>query len=212
VLLGVGGSVEVRSVVAQGAEPIGLPWAITECDGHVVNTIGFRPAMDVLVETMQELEVHTRDRARQNLLVGLAHDEYRDEFGRGDFLIRNLTGANRQNGSIGINALPRTGQTIQFQLRDAAAADEDLKARLAGFKDSLDPSRTALAALLCTCNGRGMNLFKVRDHDARALEDALGQLPSAGLFCNGEIGPVGGKTFLHGFTASIGIFTVQAEE
>jgi small ligand-binding sensory domain FIST len=210
VLLGIGGEASIETVVAQGAEPIGLPWTITECARSTIQSIAFKPAMDVLVETVQSLDPPARERARRNLLVGLAVDEYRDEFHRGDFLIRNLTGADRQTGSIGINALPRPGQTIQFQLRDAAAADDDLRRRLADFKANLNPRRAPLAAILCTCNGRGMALFSSQNHDARALEDAFGSLPVAGLFCNGEIGPVGGRTFVHGFTASIAFLTVRA--
>ena len=209
VLLGIGGDIEVHALVAQGAEPIGQPWTVTDCDSNVLQTIGTRPAVDVLRETLDSLDEETRERAQRNLLVGLAMDEYRDDYGRGDYLIRNLLGFDRQSGAIAISALPRLGQTIQFQFRDAAAADDDLTTQLRAYKAGLGSNQTVLGAVLCACNGRGRSLFGAPNHDAQALTDALGAVPTAGLFCNGEIGPVGGQTFLHGFTASIALLTTR---
>ncbi len=198
------GDYTVRPVVSQGAAPIGEPWTITGATENLVETIGMRPAYEVLVETLMALEPGQQLRARQNLLVGLATDEYKDEFRRGDFLIRNLVGADRERGVIAINAYPRPGQTLQFQMRDAAAADEDLRELLAQAKTDL-AGREVVGALLCACNGRGVGLFGAPDHDARTLAEILGPVPVAGFFCNGEIGPVGPSTFLHGFTASLGL-------
>ena len=211
VLLGVGGEVEVHALVAQGAEPIGQPWTVTDCESNTVKTIGSRPAVDVLREALEGLDEETRERAQRNLLVGLAMDEYRHQHGRGDYLIRNIMGFDRQSGAIAISGVPRVGQTIQFQFRDAAAADRDLVTQLAAYKARLDPDQIVLGALLCACNGRGRSLFGVPNHDAEALADALGAVPTAGLFCNGEIGPVGGQTFLHGFTASIAFLTARSK-
>jgi small ligand-binding sensory domain FIST len=131
-------------------------------------------------------------------------DEYRDDYGRGDFLIRSLMGIDDHEGTILVGAEPRVGQTIQFQLRDPAAADEDLVALLGEARDALG-GRQPVGALLCACNGRGVGLFGAPDHDALAMIEQLGPLPVAGLFCNGEIGPIGGKPFVHGFTASIAL-------
>lgn len=209
VLVGLRGDFTLHTVVAQGAEPIGQPWTITECEGNVVRKLGTRPALDVLQATLGALDAPTRERAQRNLLVGLAADEYRHQHGRGDFLIRNVLGGDRATGAITINALPRVGQTFQFQFRDAAAADEDLRDHLAQFQSRLPPGETVVGALLCACNGRGQGLFGVPNHDAQMLEDFLGPIPSAGLFCSGEIGPVAGSTFLHGFTASIGVLTAR---
>lgn len=211
VLLGVGGEVEVHALVAQGAEPIGRPWTVTDCEANTIKTIGSRPAFDILRETLAGLDEETRDRAQRNLLVGLAMDEYRHQYGRGDYLMRNIMGFDRETGAIAISGLPRLGQTIQFQFRDAAAADQDLVTQLAAYKARLDPDQVVLGALLCSCNGRGRGLFGVPNHDAAALAEALGAVPTAGLFCNGEIGPVGGKTFLHGFTASIAFLTTPSK-
>ena len=209
VLVGLRGDFALHSVVAQGAEPIGQPWTITECDGNVVRKLGTRPALDVLQATLGALDAATRERAQRNLLVGLAADEYRHQHGRGDFLIRNVVGGDRATGAITVNASARVGQTFQFQFRDAAAADEDLRHHLSQFRSRLPPGETVVAALICACNGRGRGLFGVPNHDAQMLAEFLGPVPAAGLFCGGEIGPVAGATFLHGFTASIAVLTVR---
>lgn len=198
------GPYTVRAVVSQGAEPIGQPWTITGAQGNIIETIAQRPAYQVLVETLRDLSPDLRERARRNLLVGLAMDEYRGEFRRGDFLIRNLIGADPERGYLGVGALPRVGQTLQFQLRDPAAADEELRQLLERTRAEIG-ERRPMGALLCSCNGRGVGMFGVPDHDARALADLLDAVPAAGFFCNGEIGPVGSGTYLHGFTASIAL-------
>jgi small ligand-binding sensory domain FIST len=203
VVIGLGGSVRLKPVVSQGCEPIGQVWTITDAQQHVVRSIGGRPAYEVLVDTLRQLEPAQRDRASGNLLVGLAMNEYRDEFKRGDFLIRNLMGVDPRSGAIAIGAEPRVGQTLQFQIRDARAADEELRHMLLGARGDSSPETGA--ALLFACNGRGAGLFGSPDHDARTVREVLGPLPLAGLFCNGEIGPVGAATFLHGFTASLAL-------
>ena len=201
--------VTLRTVVAQGAEPLGRPWTITDCADNMIRGIGSRPALDVLADTLAALEPETRTRAVRNLLVGLAIDEYQETHTRGDFLIRHLLGADQTSKSIAIDTIPRAGQTIQFQVRDAAAADADLRHHLAVARASLDANERVLGALVCSCNGRGQRLFGVPHHDAAAVNEMLGPVPSAGLFCAGEIGPVGGKNFLHGFTASIALLTAR---
>ncbi|HZU07394.1 MAG TPA: FIST N-terminal domain-containing protein [Chloroflexota bacterium] len=204
VAVALGGNVAVYPVVSQGATPIGQPWTITGARGNLLETVGGRPAYQVLVETVQSLPPELQPRAARNLLVGLAIDEYKAEFRRGDYLIRNLLGVDRASGALAIGAFPRVGQTLQFQMRDAAAADEDLRELLTRARQALGDTRP-VAALLCSCNGRGVGMFGVPDHDARGVAAAFGALPLAGFFCNGEIGPVGGKTFLHGFTASLAL-------
>ena len=204
VALAIGGAYTVKTVVSQGAAPIGEPWTVTGARGHVLETISLRPAYEMLVETFRSLSPDDQERARRNLLLGLAIDERKTEFRRGDFLIRNLMGADPNSGALAIGAYPRIGQTIQFQMRDAEAADEDLRELLDRVKRDLADTQP-VGAILCSCNGRGAGLFGAPDHDARALTESLGPVPTAGFFCNGEIGPVGGKPFLHGFTASIAL-------
>jgi small ligand-binding sensory domain FIST len=114
-------------------------------------------------------------------------------------------GADPSSGALAVGALPQIGQTIQFQVRDASAADQDLRRQLEAARQRLGGAEVA-GAMLCTCNGRGVGLFGEPDHDAHAIHEQLGPLPLAGFFCNGEIGPVGPKTYLHGFTASIALF------
>ncbi len=205
VAIALGGDYTVKTVVSQGCDPIGEPWIITGVSGSIIETISQRPAYEVLVETIRGLSPEMQERASRNLLVGLAIDEYKDAFGRGDFLIRGLTGADPSSGALAIGAYPRLGQTIQFQIRDAAAADEDLRQLLNRAHDELGDVRPA-GAILCSCNGRGEGLFGFPDHDARTVAQHLGPVPLAGFFCNGEIGPVGKGIFLHGFTASLGLF------
>ena len=202
--LALGGAYTVRTVVSQGCAPIGETWTITGVHDNVIETIGMRPALDVLSETFKGLAPEIRARAQRNLLVGLAMDEYRDEFGRGDFLIRNLLGIDDQDGSIAIGAWPRESQTLQFQMRDPEAADEDLDVLLTQARQAL-AEKEPVGALLCCCNGRGSGLFGSPDHDIKKMEEVLGPLPVAGFFCNGEIGPIGGRNYLHGFTASLAL-------
>jgi small ligand-binding sensory domain FIST len=204
VALALGGPYAVRTIVSQGAAPIGETWTITGAQGNVIETIAQRPAYQVLVDTLRALPPEMQQRAQRNLLVGLAMDEHRGEFRRGDFLIRNLTGIDPERGTLAVGALPRVGQTLQFQLRDPDAADEDLRELLERARKELG-ARQPVGALLCSCNGRGVGLFGTPDHDARTLVDLLGPIPVSGFFCNGEIGPVGEQNFLHGFTASIAL-------
>lgn len=199
-----GGAYEVKTVVSQGAAPLGETWTITGVEGNLIQSIGLRPAVEVLGDVFKQLTPEVQVRARSNLLVGLAMNEYRDEFGRGDFLIRNLLGVDRASGAIAVGAMPREGQTVQFQLRDPTAADEDLHELLVKARQELE-GREVAGAVLCSCNGRGVGLFGEPDHDARTFMEEMGSIPVAGFFCNGEIGPVGGKNFLHGFTASIAL-------
>jgi small ligand-binding sensory domain FIST len=205
VAIAIGGAWTVRSLVSQGATPIGETWTITAAHDNILETAGGRPAYEVLVETVESLPEETRRRAAANLLVGLAMNEYSDEYQRGDFLIRNLLGVDRESGAIAVSAYPRVGQTIQFQMRDGRAADEELVEMLRNEHAALGEMNPA-AAMLCSCNGRGIGLFGEPDHDARRIAEALGPVPLAGFFCNGEIGPVGEKTYLHGFTASLALF------
>lgn len=204
VLIGIGGAYTIQTVVAQGAQPIGETWTVTGAEGQWITSIGGRQPAEVLNETVQTLSAANRARARNNLLVGLAMDEYKTDFVRGDFLIRNLMGSDQPSGALAVSDLPRVGQTVQFQLRDSWAADTDLKEMLIAAKAELGDS-APVAALLCSCNGRGENLFGVPHHDAAAVAEHLGPVPLAGFFCNGEIGPVGGRPYVHGFTASLGL-------
>ena len=198
--------VSIHTIVAQGAEPIGRPMTISECDSNIIKKLGSRPALHVLRETIQELDETTRRRAINNLLVGLVMDEYKHEHGRGDFLIRNILGGDEETGAIAISANVHAGQSLQYQFRDSVAADADLQEHLEKCSEKIRQNETVLGSILCSCNGRGKGLFGQPNHDVQSLMDVIGSKPTAGFFCNGEIGPVGSTTFLHGYTSSFGIF------
>jgi small ligand-binding sensory domain FIST len=196
--------VEVLPCVSQGAGPVGPEMTITSAEANVIGQLAGKPAMERIGEVISALPEHERELAASGVLVGLVIDENRPEYERGDFLVRPIIGADRESGAIAIGESVRVGQTVRLQVRDAASADEDLREALRAQAQALGPEGAA-GALLFTCNGRGSHMFEVPDHDAAAIEDYLGA-PTAGFFCAGEIGPVGGRNFLHGFTATMAVF------
>ena len=205
VAISVGGDVLLAGVTSQGCTPIGDTWTLTRVEQNIIHEIGNRPAYEVLAETFQQLSAEEQGKARGNLFIGLVVNEYLEEFHRGDFLIRNLLGADPRTGSIAVGALPRLGQTVQFQRRSAAAATEDMDVLLGRAHKQLS-GRTIYGGCLCSCNGRGRGLFGRPNHDAEMIQNRLGPLGLTGFFCNGEIGPVGERSFLHGYTASLALF------
>ena len=198
------GPVRISTVVSQGCRPIGRPFVVTKAERNVIRELGGRPPLAQLQELFAELSSDEQTLARQGLHVGQVIDEYRETFGRGDFLVRNVQGADPESGAIAIGDWVRVGQTVRLHVRDAASADRDLREALRAQADALGDAGAA-GALLFTCNGRGSHMFDVPDHDATAIEDGLG-VPAAGFFAAGEIGPVGGRNFLHGFTATMAVF------
>jgi small ligand-binding sensory domain FIST len=205
VAVSVAGDVKLLGVISQGCTPIGETWTITKVERNVIREIGSQPAYKVLVNTFNQLSEAEQQKLRGNLFVGLVINEYLEDFHRGDFLIRNLMGADPNSGTISVAALPRQGQTMQFQRRDAAAATEDMEALLSRAAEQLG-AKPVYGGVLCCCNGRGTGLFGTADHDATLVQQRLGPLGLAGFFCNGEIGPVGERNFLHGYTASLALF------
>ena len=187
------------TVVSQGCRPIGEPFVVTRGERNFVAELGGRPALDRLRELADGASEEDRALLQQGgLQLGFVVDEHRAEFGRGDFLVRSVVGADRDSGAIAVGEQVAIGRTVQFHVRDAAAADDELRALLAG--------RDARGAVMFTCNGRGRSLFGEPDHDAGVVAELLGPIPLAGMFCAGEIGPVGGQNFLHGFTATLALF------
>jgi small ligand-binding sensory domain FIST len=205
VAISIGGEVGLTGVTSQGCTPIGQTWTLTKVEQNIIHEIGNRPAYEVLAETFGTLSAEEQKKARGNIFVGLVVNEYLEDFDRGDFLIRNLLGADPKGGSLVVGALPRAGQTMQFQRRSAAAATEDMGELLVRTRRNLGEN-PIYGACLCSCNGRGQNLFGHPNHDAQMVQQELGPLGLAGFFCNGEIGPVGEKNFLHGYTASLALF------
>ncbi len=185
------------TVVSQGCRPVGSPMVVTKADRRVVLELAGKPALDRLADLVAGMSEQERDLARRGLHVGWVIDEHKERFERGDFLIRNLLGGNKEAGALVVSGPVEIGSTVQFQLRDAASADDDLRHLLAG--------RRASGALLFTCTGRGSHLFGRAGHDAE-LVDAVTGGATAGMFCAGEVGPVGARSFVHGFTASVLLF------
>ncbi len=200
------GAIRLRSVVSQGCRPIGRHFVVTKAERNVIFELSGQPALKQLSEIFQTLSPAEQQLARSGLHVGRVINEYQDEFRRGDFLVRNVLGVDSSTGAIAIGDFVRAGQTVQFHLRDAASADEDLRELLSEAAPDADTSAGSRGALLFTCNGRGTRLFDAPHHDAGALQSALGDVPVAGFFAQGEAGPIGGKNFLHGFTASVALF------
>ncbi len=199
------GGVELRTVVSQGCQPIGERYVVTKVDRNVIQELGGIPPLERLETTLKALGESERQQAANGLQVGIAMDEHRAEFGQGDFLIRSLLGADKQSGYLAIADFVQEGQTIQFHIRDANAAGTDLTGLLSKEQVvfSSDPPK---GVLLFSCNGRGQQFFQTPHHDVAAVHQHMGMLPIAGFFAGGEFGPVGGKNFLHGYTASMVLF------
>jgi len=191
-----------RSVVSQGCRPIGDPYTVTAAEGPIITALAGRPPLRLLEEIVTGLSGPEQVLVSRGLHLGLAIDEYKAELARGDFLIRAVTGADEATGAIRVGDLVDVGTTVQFQVRDATTADQDLRESLLHARAEGTPA----GALLFTCNGRGTRMFDAPDHDATIISDLLGDIPLAGFFAAGELGSVGGKNFLHGFTASMALF------
>ncbi len=204
----IGGSVDLQTTVSQGCRAIGEPMLITRNHRHVVQELGGRNPLMVMRQMVARLDPADRDLIQHNgLHIGRVINEYKSRFGRGDFLIRNMVGVDADEGYIAIgDPRVRTGQTIQFHVRDARSAEDDLRMLLAAQEVHGD----ARGTLLFTCNGRGRNLFDQPHADASMVHDALGDVPLAGCFCAGEIGPIGGQSHLHGHTACLAVFRESA--
>ena len=200
---------EVHPLVAQGCRPVGDPYTITRAESTLIFELGGRPPLARLQELAAALPARDRELLARGVQVGLVIDEYRAEPRQGDFLIRGVVGTDPASGAIAVGDEIEVGQTVQFHVRDADSADEDLRRTLERAAAGLG-GRRAAGALMFTCNGRGSRLFPGPDHDAGLLASVLGEIPMAGFFCAGEIGPVGGQNFLHAFTASIALFPERA--
>ncbi len=196
-------SVRLTPIVSQGCKPIGEPLVITRAERNVIYEIGGRPPVKVLQQLLPSLPAADQQLARNALFIGRVINEYQEEYGRGDFLIRNLIGQDPGSGALAVGDLVRTGQTVQFQVRDGATADLDFRALL----QHQQTQRPIGGCLLFSCLGRGEGMYGVPHHDIRTLQEMIGPVPVAGFFCNGEIGPVGDHPYVHGFTSVVALFS-----
>ena len=188
-------------VVSQGCRPIGEPLVITAAERNVIQQLGGEKALLQLKKIFRELPASDQRMIQSGLHIGRVINEYQDEFKYGDFLIRNVTGFDKETGSMSVAEYVRPGQTVQFHIRDHHSADVEMRQLLTEAKDN-----SPAAALIFSCNGRGLRMFPEPHHDASTVESVFGSIPNAGFFAAGEIGPVGGQNFLHGFTASVALF------
>lgn len=203
----ISGDVDLEFVVSQGCRPIGEPLVITSVEQNLITGLGGRPALDVLQSTASSLPHQEQELLERGILIGSVLDEHKARFGRGDFIVRNILGYPKDRRGIIVGEFPRAGQTIQFHVRDAKTAHEDLHLLL-DVQQLQDPP---FAVLLVTCNGRGKRLFGHEGHDLSIVRERLGSPPITGLFAAGEIGPIGDRSHLHGHTVALTIFRNQQQ-
>jgi small ligand-binding sensory domain FIST len=212
------GNIVLETIVAQGCRPIGQTYQVTSCERNIVlelatqdnvektsSEIESRRPLEVLRDLLQSLTEEDRQLAQHSLFVGVARDEFKQQLGHGDFLIRNLLGVDPRVGAIAIGDRVRPGQRIQFHLRDARTSEEDLELLLQRYQKDSSLTTEAAGALMFACLGRGKGLYGKPNFDSQLFGRYVNNIQLSGFFCNGEIGPVGGSTFLHGYTSVFGI-------
>ncbi len=200
------GNVVVDTVVAQGCRPVGPLMQITNCNENILYELDGRTTLSALEELFAGLDERDRGLAQTSLFVGVVMDEFEEEPKAGDFLIRNLMGIDPKSGAVAVGEYLGEGMRVRFHLRDAEASAQDLHAVLTGYESTLPRKDEVSGALLFSCLGRGEHLYGRPNFDTGVFKQHLGDVPVGGFFCNGEIGPVGGTTFLHGYTSSFGLF------
>jgi small ligand-binding sensory domain FIST len=198
----ISGPVRLRTIVSQGCRPIGRHFVVTKSERNIIHELGGKPALIQLKEIFDELPNREKLLVQRAPHLGRVVSEYQERFEQGDFLVRNIIGSD-PSGAIAVTDYIRVGQTVQFHIRDQETADAELQQLLAAAKKQ---QPLPLGGLLFTCNGRGTRLFSQPHHDAAAIEKALGKIPLAGFFAQGELGPIGQQNFMHGFTASLALF------
>ena len=197
--------VEMLACVSQGAAPLGREVTITAGEGNVINELAGRPALETVQHIIAEMSPRERTLVAGGLLIGIVIDGGKPDYQQGDFLVRGVLGADPDSGSLAVAASVRPGQVLRLHARDAQSADEDFRRALRLHVEALG-DRPPAGAIVFSCNGRGSSMFGVPDHDAAAVHHELRGAPAAGFFAAGEIGPVGGRSFLHGFTATVAVF------
>jgi small ligand-binding sensory domain FIST len=203
------GAIQIDTVVSQGCRPIGETYVVTKAEQNVIFELRGRPALEVLRGVFNEAEASDQALMQQGLHIGNVVDERQDKFSQGDFLIRNLMGVAEENG-LALNAFVRPGQTIQFHVRDKVSADQDMRRLLAGKVAAM--SSPPMGGLLFSCNGRGRRLFGAPNHDIGLVNAVARGCQVAGFFAAGEIGPVGRRSFIHGFTSSLILFRPKEDD
>jgi len=201
--------IEMLPCVSQGAAPLGREVTITSAHGNVIHELAGRPAVETVERIIADLPPRERALVAAGLLIGIVIDGGKPEYEQGDFLVRGVLGADRESGSLVVGASVREGQVVRLHVRDAKSADADLTRSLQLRVEAMAGNPPA-GVLVFSCNGRGRAMFGAPDHDALAVDREFGGAPAAGFFAAGEIGPVGGRTFLHGFTATLAVFPSES--
>ena len=208
--IGMQGNVAVDTIVAQGCRPVGQLMSITKCQQNLLLELDQRPPVEVVRDLYGSSSQRDQELMQSSLFLGVVMDDFTEEPRQGDFLIRNVIGLDARSGTMAIGEMLREGQRVQFHLRDALTSADDLSTLLSRYAGEERTSQCQ-GALLFSCLGRGEYLYGRADHDTELFRDKVGAIPLGGFFCNGEIGPVGGTTFLHGYTSSFGIFRALRE-
>ena len=206
------GDLEVETIVAQGCRPIGEPLVVTESEINIISKLGDQTPLEVLRDLFETAETREKRLIRRSLQIGIIMDRLAQNSSEGEFLIRNVLGADEEDGTLAVGELVQEGQVVQFFVRDAQAADEDLRLMLEEYIDNLDEADIPASALLFSCIGRGQYLYGSPDHDTSVFTDIVADIPIAGFFSNGEIGPLGDQTFLHGYSASFALFKQASKD
>ncbi len=207
------GNIVLDTIVAQGCRPISNPYQITKAERNIILALAesgdrenySRPPLEILQQIISTLDEKDRKLVENSLFVGIARDEFKVELGQRDFLIRNLLGIDPKSGAIAIGDRIRPGQRIQFHLRDAETSAEDLDLLLKSYREEQTLVASPAGALIFSCLGRGQRLYGKPNFDSNLFRSYLNNTPLGGFFCNGEIGPVGARTFLHGYTSAFAI-------
>lgn len=214
----ISGAWRVDPVVAQGCRPIGPVFEVEQAERNVVQRLSDGEHQGTPVACLQtileSLSPAERELVRHSLFLGVAKSSFQlnpagSPPADAAFLVRNLIGVDPRTGSVAVGERMRVGQQVQFQLRDAAASRQEQTQLL---KRQQQRQRAPLAALLFACLGRGEGLYGQPDGDVSACRQTFAQVPIAGAFCNGEIGPIAGATHLHGYTASWGFLVPNTPE
>lgn len=206
------GDLTVETIVAQGCRPIGEPLVVTESEINVISRLGDQTPLDVLRELFEAAGTRDKRLIRRSLQIGIIMDRLSQDSGDGEFLIRNVIGADEEDGTLAVGEHVQEGQIVQFFIRDAQAADEDLRMMLEEYIDNLNGEAIPESALLFSCLGRGQYLYGSPDHDTNMFTEMVADIPIAGFFSNGEIGPIGDQTFLHGYSASFAMFSKKIKK
>lgn len=205
----IAGPVQVDTIVSQGCRPIGETLLVTKADGNRIAALSGQNALEATRELLENLPEQDKRLLENGLFLGVVVNEYQSDFGRGDFLIRPVFGADKETGAIAIGDTIRAGQTVQYHVRDAQTADEDLRELM---KQAATDEVAPAGGLLFSCNGRGVRLFDLPNHDVRGVLEAVPETPLAGFFAQGEFGPIGGRSFIHGHTLSVALFRPVRQE